>query len=225
MPAGALLREGVDTFLVGARLDSAGESGSVPPHLSTRRFDDGSILRFVGNLHHCWGRGCSVGVSSRDADRDRTGAPAARLTLGVKLGLRVDLSLHLLQASALTKRCADVTAPLLADSPSGVSQRLLLLRRERRFVDGHLCGPIRLLILWCSRNRVLNHGASEYRRVHTQTHATLSVGFGISAEKSRRIASGLTPARRASSALDIPWYPGIRMNTSGERLRFGSRLR
>ena len=184
MPAGALLREGVDTFLVGARLDSAGESGSVPTHLSTGRFDDGFILRFVGNMHR-WGRGCSVGVSSRDADRDRTGAPAARLTLGVELGLRVGLSLRLLQASALSERCADVASPLLANSPSGVSQRLLLLRRERRFVDGHLRGPIRLLILWRSRNRMLNHGRNEYRRVHTQTHATRQRGM-----------RGGTPSRR-----------------------------
>jgi len=53
-----------------------------------------------------------------------------------------------------------------------MGEGLLLLGRERRFVDGHLCGPVRLLILWCSRNRMLNHGASEYCRVHTQTHAT-----------------------------------------------------
>jgi len=52
-----------------------------------------------------------------------------------------------------------------------MSQRLLLLGRERRFVDSHLRGPVRLVVLWCSRNRMLNHGASEYRRVRTQTHA------------------------------------------------------
>jgi len=171
VPAGAFLCEGVDAFLVGAGLDSAGESGSVPPHLSTRGLADRLILRFVGDLHR-WRGGDRVGVSSRDAHRDRAVAPAARLALGVELGLRVGFALHLLQASGLAKRCADVTAPLLADAPSGVSQCLLLLRRERWFVEGHLRGPVRLVVLWCSRNRMLNHGASEYRRVHTQTHAT-----------------------------------------------------
>ena len=137
MPAGTFLREGVDALLVRAGLESAGESGSVSPHLSTRGLDGGFIFRFVGDMH-CGSRGCSVGVSSGDADRDRAVAPTARLALGVELGLRVGFALHLLQASGLAKRCADVAAPLLADSPSGVSQRLLLLRRERWFVDGHL---------------------------------------------------------------------------------------
>ena len=117
MPAGTFLREGVDALLVRAGLESAGESGSVSPQLSTWGLDGGFILRFVGDLHR-WSRGCSVGVSSRDTHRNRTGAPAARLALGVELGLRVGFALHLLQASGLTKRCADVAAPLLADAPS-----------------------------------------------------------------------------------------------------------
>ena len=117
MPAGAFLCEGVDAFLVGAGPDSAGESGSVPPHLSTWGLEGGFILRFVGNLHR-WRGGDRVGVSSRDTHRNRAGAPAARLALGVELGLRVGFALHLLQASGLAKRCADVASPFLADAPS-----------------------------------------------------------------------------------------------------------
>jgi len=117
VPAGTLLREGVDALLVRAGLESAGESGSVSPHLSTRGLDGGFILRFVGDMHH-WSRCDRVGVSSRDTHRDRAVAPTARLTLGVELGLRVGFALHLLQASGLAKRCADVAAPLLADAPS-----------------------------------------------------------------------------------------------------------
>ena len=52
-----------------------------------------------------------------------------------------------------------------------MGERLLLLRRERRFVGDHVRRPTGLLILGCSRNRMLNHRATEYRRVRTQTHA------------------------------------------------------
>jgi len=43
----------------------------------------------------------------------------------------------------------------------------------------------------------------------------LKVGFGFSAEKRRRIASGFTPARRASSAF---------VNFSSERLSSNARM-
>lgn len=172
MPAGALVRERVDALLPDAGLESAGESGPMPPVLSTRRCDDGCIVRLGGSRGPRWRWGGRVGVACRDADRDRTGAPTAWLALGVELGLRVGSTLRLLQASGFAQRCADVAGPLLADSPSRVGKRLLLLRCEHRFVGSHLGGPVRLVVLGCSRNRVLNHGASEYRRVRTRTHAT-----------------------------------------------------
>ena len=117
MPAGSFLREGVDALLVRAGLESAGESGSVSPHLSTGGLDGGFIFRFVGDMHR-WSRGDSVGVSSGDADRDRAVAPTARLALRVELDLRVGFALRLLQASGFAKRCTDVAGSLLADAPS-----------------------------------------------------------------------------------------------------------
>jgi hypothetical protein len=116
MPAGTFLGKGVDALPVRAGLESAGQSGSVSLGLSTKRLA-GIIPRLVSVLHH-WAGGRSVGVSRGDADRDRTVAPAARLALRVELGLRVGLSLRLLQTSALASRCADLTAPQLADAPS-----------------------------------------------------------------------------------------------------------
>ena len=158
VPSGAILRKAVDAHLTRAGLDSAGHSGSVSLRLPTKQCA-GVGFRLARPLPG-WGGCVSVGVSRLDADRDRTVAPAARLALRVGLRVGVGLALSLLQTSAFAKRRAGLAVAHLADVSSCMSDRLLLLRRGLRCVggSGRVRGGTRRSALWCSGNRMLDHG-------------------------------------------------------------------
>ncbi len=172
MPAGAFPCEAVDAHLARTVLGSAGQPGPMPLRLSTTQLA-GIVVGVAGSPHR---RGRHIGRSGGSTDREFTAAPTARLALGVMLGLRISLALGLLQTTALTERCAHLAALHLADPPARMSERLLLLRRGRRFVGGRLRRAAGLAMLWCSRYGVLRHRATEYCREPAQTHAMPGAG-------------------------------------------------
>ena len=147
VPSGAFLRETLDAHLTRAALGPARQAGSVPFRLSTKRLAR-IVVAPISSLDSSSSRVRSLRVSGFNTRCDQTAGPTAGLALRVELRSCFSLSCSLLQASTLTKRRADLAPAQLADPPSCMRNRPLLLRCHRGFLGDHLHGTTCFLTRW-----------------------------------------------------------------------------
>lgn len=162
VPSLALVGETVDALLKRAVLRTTREASSMSVGLEATR-PLGISLRFVSSicgrrLGRCWS--CRCHGSGFDADRERTAASAARLSLRVEKFLGLSLALLLLQAPLLDQRRTHDAAALFAD-PTAVVGNL----RFRQLGFGLVREGVLPVAVWRLEVLILTHRGPEYRRI------------------------------------------------------------